>query len=164
MIGFGYSDKPETFEYTIHTYADIAEALLKQLKISQFHLLSHDLGDSVAQEIIARRAEAGSPHLEISSWLILNGGVFPDLHRPRLIQKLLLNSWTGMIAQRLLTFGGFKRSFGEIFGPIGQPTETEFKDYYGLILHNGGKLLSYKLIHYITDRQKHGERWVRNPP
>lgn len=34
--------------------ADIAEELLKKLKITQVHLLSHDYGDTVALELLAR--------------------------------------------------------------------------------------------------------------
>ena len=35
MIGFGFSDKPESLDYTIHTQADIYEALLKHLSINE---------------------------------------------------------------------------------------------------------------------------------
>lgn len=33
----------------------IVEKLLKHLKVDNIHLLSHDIGDSVAQELIARQ-------------------------------------------------------------------------------------------------------------
>lgn len=41
-------------EYSIMEQADIAEELLKKLKITQVHLLSHDYGDTVALELLAR--------------------------------------------------------------------------------------------------------------
>lgn len=41
-------------EYSIMEQADIAEELLKKLKIIQVHLLSHDYGDTVALELLAR--------------------------------------------------------------------------------------------------------------
>jgi pimeloyl-ACP methyl ester carboxylesterase len=160
MIGFGFSDKPDWFNYTIHAQADLAEALLAHLNVKQFHFLTHDFGDTVGQELVARHRDRND-EVRIASWLILNGGVFPELHRPRLIQKLLLNEWTGKLVQKFLSLSTFKRSFSEIFGPITQPTEEEYRDFFGLILLNGGKDINYKLIHYITDRQKHGERWVR---
>lgn len=159
MLGFGLSDKPQNFNYTIHAQADIAEALLTQLGVQKYHLLSHDLGDSVAQELVARLQERKDEQ-RVSSWLILNGGVFPELHRPRLVQTLLLNNFIGQYVTKFITYGTFKRSFGEIFGPGSQPKESEFEEQWALICYNRGHLLSHKLIKYIEDRAVHRDRWV----
>ncbi len=64
--GYGFSDKPRGLEpspYTIHTYADVAEQLLTHLGVASVHVLAHDVGDTVAQELLARhnsrQSEAG---------------------------------------------------------------------------------------------------------
>ena len=40
--------------YTIMEQADITEHLLHQLEVPRVHILAHDYGDTVAQELIAR--------------------------------------------------------------------------------------------------------------
>ena len=63
-------------------YADLIEALLAREGVTRYHLVAHDLGDSVAQELLARKAP-------IVSATLLNGGLFPETHRALLRQKLL---------------------------------------------------------------------------
>ena len=53
-LGYGFSDKPLDYSYSLIEQADVALALWKQLGISKFTLLAHDYGTSVATEIIAR--------------------------------------------------------------------------------------------------------------
>ena len=55
--GFGFSDKPRGLTpspYSIYTYADVVESLLEHLDVSAVHVLAHDIGDTVAQELLAR--------------------------------------------------------------------------------------------------------------
>jgi len=54
MLGFGFSDKPYPHSYLITEQADIIEALVTELGLQQFHVLAHDYGDTVAQELLAR--------------------------------------------------------------------------------------------------------------
>ena len=57
-------------------------------------LVSHDYGVSVAQELLARRAE-GRLALDLSALHLLNGGLYPDLHRPQPVQTALLDPQQG---------------------------------------------------------------------
>src|SRR6185295_5016427 len=54
MIGMGFSAKPVAYDYTVADHADMHEALLHHLGIGSAHILAHDLGDSVGQEMLAR--------------------------------------------------------------------------------------------------------------
>src|SRR5512133_2659710 len=53
MLGFGLSAKPDA-PYSILRQADLFEARLAELGITDFHVLAHDYGDTVAQELLAR--------------------------------------------------------------------------------------------------------------
>ena len=44
MIGFGYSDKPRNYPYSITDQARLHEAFLNQQNIDKAHLLVHDYG------------------------------------------------------------------------------------------------------------------------
>lgn len=57
LIGFGRSDKPRNFDYTVAGQADAVERLLDQLGITQVALVGHDMGALIAAELIARNPE-----------------------------------------------------------------------------------------------------------
>ena len=158
MLGFGFSDKPDQHTYSIHGQADIVEALVEAKSLKQFHVLAHDYGDTVAQELLARQMEGKGA----GQWLtccFLNGGLFPETHRARLIQKLLLSP-LGSMLNKLSGYSQFKRSFSGVFGPSTKPDETELKEFWQLINYNDGKHIFHNLITYMRDRKLHRQRWV----
>ena len=57
MIGFGFSDKPFDYSYSILDQATLHEELLQSLGIDQIDILAHDYGDTVTQELLARFEE-----------------------------------------------------------------------------------------------------------
>src|SRR5262249_16208117 len=59
MIGFGFSAKPEDYEYSIFDQASLYESFLEQQQIHECHVIAHDYGDTVAQELLARQLEPG---------------------------------------------------------------------------------------------------------
>lgn len=157
MLGFGDSAKPVNHEYSLLEQADLQQALLAHLNVSQpVHLLAHDYGDSVAQELLARHYES---HIRIASCVFLNGGLFPETHRPVLMQKLLLSPLGWMIG-RAFSRDGLVKSFRHIFGPKTRPSESVIDDFWSLIETNHGPRIMHKLIAYIPERRTWRERWV----
>jgi len=158
MIGYGYSAKPRGHNYSIGEQADMHEALLTHLNIDSFHILAHDYGDTVTQELLARHLE--NPAYDIKSVCLLNGGLFPETHRPRPIQNLLLVPVLGSIITLFYNRNTFGKQFSEIFGANTQPTSDELDEFWHLISHDTGQRVINKLIHYIPERVKYRERWV----
>jgi len=158
LLGFGFSDKPLEHSYSILEQADIIYSLMNSLHVSQFHIMAHDYGVSITQELLARDIE--SPLPKIQSVCLLNGGLFPETHRPRLVQKLLLNSFIGPILSHALSFSSFARSFSEVFGPQTQPSQEELGEIWAYIRFNNGDCIYHRLITYINERIEHRERWV----
>ncbi|MDQ7026990.1 MAG: alpha/beta hydrolase [Anaerolineae bacterium] len=159
MLGFGYSDKPRRHTYSILEQADIHEALLQHLGIKRVHIFAHDYGDTVAQELIARHND-GKLSFEILSVCLLNGGLFPETHHPRPIQKLLLTPVLGTIIARFFNRKAFARIFIPIFGANTKPTEGELDEFWQLIDQHNGRVIINKLLHYMPERVTHRERWV----
>ncbi len=156
MLGFGLSDKPKS-GYSIHRQADLHEALLEHLGVTGFNALVHDYGVSVGQELLARNIES-TRNWSISKMVFLNGGIFPDQHRPRPIQKLGVSP-LGFLVGLLMSRKSFGKSFSEVFGPDTQPTEQELDEFWEFISHNRGNRITHKLLHYIADRRRHKARW-----
>lgn len=155
MLGFGFSDKPVT-AYDLCQQADAFEALCQQLGIEEAHLIAHDYGDSVAQELLARQ-NGGEAKVRWRSAALLNGGLFPDAHQPLLIQKLLASSIGPYIAP-LIGEAAFRRSLNKIWGKQ-PPSETELTGLWQLMSVNQGQRALPYLIRYMHQRRVHQQRW-----
>ena len=163
MLGFGLSAKPKNSRYLITEQADIFHNYLKKLNISHYHILAHDYGDTVAQEMLARQVNVNNSvdqdRPRIDSVCFLNGGLFPETHRPLLIQKLLLSP-LGVLISKLTNKQRFEKNLQRIFGPATQPTYEVVDTLWQLLNHNNGLAVMHKLINYIPQRNQHRERWV----
>ncbi len=81
MLGFGQSDKPADFAYSISASADQWQALAEARGLSSVRIVAHDYGNTVAQELLARQLEGRLP-FRIRSIAFLNGGLFPEATTP----------------------------------------------------------------------------------
>ena len=158
MLGFGFSDKPVQHHYAIHGQADLVEALLTAKQVQNVHVLAHDYGDTVAQELLARQLD-GSGVSQWQSCCFLNGGLFPETHRALLTQKLLLSP-IGKWLNKLTGYKKFCTNFSSVFGSDTKPSQEALSQFWWLINQNDGKHVFHNLITYIRDRIVHRERWV----
>lgn len=162
MLGFGFSDKPRDHGYSIAGQATLHERLLESLGVEEAHVLAHDYGDTVVQELMARhrqRLQSGTPGLRLRTVCLLNGGLFPETHRARPIQKLLRSPLAPLLL-RLFNQRAFRRSFLPVFGAGTQPDDAELARFWALIEHNGGRANMGRLLHYMGERKRHRQRWA----
>lgn len=158
LLGFGYSDKPRNYQYSINDQADLIIALIRSKSLTKVRIIAHDYGATIAQELLAR-ADEGELPFEITKLVLLNGGIFPGVHRPTTVQKLLLSPLGGSLTK----FMGSKqlgRSLRKVFGPETKPTLREVNEFWSLIAEQEGNRLIHKLMHYVRDRKENAERWV----
>ena len=157
MLGFGYSAKPRGHAYSLLEQADLQQALLAHLgERRPLHVLAHDYGDSVAQELIARHQER---QLQLAGCVVLNGGLFPETHHPVRVQKLLLGP-LGPLLGRLFSRRKLAQSFARIFGPHTQASEAELDALWQLVAYNNGPAVMHRLIRYMPERRQQRQRWV----
>lgn len=160
LLGFGLSDKPAKHQYSLLQQADIVEALLLQQGVKHCHVLAHDYGDSVAQELLSRQNNVENA-TKVLSMCFLNGGLFASHHRPLFAQKLLKSSLGGL-ASHFMNKASLSRSFNKIFAASTPPSANEIDTLWQLIEHNNGKRVLPKLLSYIDERKQHGKRWVES--
>ncbi|WP_212629909.1 alpha/beta hydrolase [Pseudomonas sp. KB-10] len=157
MLGFGYSAKPRGHAYSLLEQADLHQVLLAHIDERRpIHVLAHDYGDSVAQELIARHQDG---QLRVASCVFLNGGLFPETHHPVRVQKLLLGP-LGPLIGRLFSRRKLAQSFARIFGPQTQPSDAELDALWQLVEHNNGPAVMHRLIRYMPERRRQRQRWV----
>lgn len=156
LLGFGLSAKPRGFPYSILAQADMVEALLAHLDVPACRILAHDYGDTVTQELLARQGEA-DPAFAIERVVLLNGGLFPETHRPVLAQKLLISP-LGPLMAGLFTFKKLTATFAHICArPL---PEGELEGYWALLETHRGRRVLPGLIRYMEERRSYRERWV----
>lgn len=160
LLGFGLSDKPTDHQYSLLEQADIVQALLSQQGVKQCHILAHDYGDSVTQELLSRQNDIDNA-ANILSICFLNGGLFASHHRP-LFTQTLLKSRFGDLASHFMNKASLARGFNKIFAANSQPSAHEIDTLWHLIEHNDGKRVLPKLLRYIDERNQHGKRWVES--
>jgi len=158
FLGFGDSDKPAGHDYSIHEQADLCEAVWRHHEVRETHVVAHDYAVSVAQELLARHAE-GRLTTKLLSLTLLNGGLWPDLHRPLLVQQLLRNRVVGPLVTRLVSQRLMVKSLRSVLGPHAPPDE-ELAAHWETITRRGGHRLYHRLIRYMDDRLQHQRRWV----
>ncbi|MEQ8800028.1 MAG: alpha/beta hydrolase [Phycisphaerales bacterium] len=161
MLGFGFSAKPRRHDYRIAEQADLHEGLLDSLGVSRVHVLAHDYGDTVAQELLARDVDrrAAGQATRIASVGMLNGGLFPETHHPRVVQTLLLGR-AGWLIARLMSERAFAHNMRAIFGEQTPPSPETLAALWALVRHNHGTRIAHRLIRYMPERREHRARWV----
>lgn len=158
FLGFGLSDKPADHGYSLIEQAEFMIQLVGRLGLSSVQVVAHDYGVSVAQELLYR-ATVGTLSFSLTRVAFLNGGLFPDLHRLRPIQRLLLSP-LGAAAGRLVTRRAFGRAMRDLLSPSHPMTGAELDEHWGLVRRAGGLRIAHRLIRYVVDRRENGVQWV----
>jgi pimeloyl-ACP methyl ester carboxylesterase len=158
FLGFGASEKPVEHRYSLLEQTDLVEALWRHEGVSSTSLLAHDYAVSVAQELLAR-AGGGSLDVDLEAVHLLNGGLYPDLHRPQPIQTGLLDPEQGPAISALVNEELFVAGLAPTFAE-GYDAAADSGEIWQATSRDGGERIAHLLIRYIEDRERNAERWT----
>ena len=158
-LGFGFSDKPLEYSYSIIEQADIALQLWKQMGLTNVTLLAHDYGTSIATEILARHNKQ-QINLQINKLILCNGSMHIELSKLRVIQKLLLNKITRKWVAKLTNFSLYKKNLRNIYFDKKKISNEELQEMWFQLLHNKGEKIIHSLSNYINERYTFWHRWI----
>lgn len=157
FLGFGLSDKPRDHVYSLLGQADLVEALVADEPGAPVVVVAHDMGTSVACELLARDLERRLS-FPIASVLLFNGSMVLEQANLTRGQKLLRGR-LGPLAAALSNRRGFEREFAGLFSP-GHPLEAEEANaQWALLARAGGNRILHRLIHYLEERMTLAPRW-----
>jgi pimeloyl-ACP methyl ester carboxylesterase len=158
FLGFGLSDKPRDHSYTLSWQADLTEELADRYGAGgPVFVCAHDLGTSVATELLARDL-AGELSFTLCGMLIFNGSILIERGNPTLAQKLLRGPF-GPLAARFASESFFRRQFASIFSKSHPASDQDLTDNWALMCFNDGNRLGHKLVSYMDERAIYAERW-----
>lgn len=158
-LGFGFSDKPLAYSYSLVDQCDMALSLWHQMGVKSGHVLAHDYGTSVATELVARH-NCGNLTFKPHSLTLCNGSMHVEMAKLRLIQRLLLNRWTGPWVAKMSNKNTLKRNLKNIYHDPSQLSETEVDALWQMMNHNNGKHVLHQTTQYIAERYRLWHRWI----
>ena len=156
QLGFGLSDKPDR-RYGIHLHADTAEAVAASLGLGEVDLLTHDMGDSVGGELLARDLE-GRTELSFRRRVLANGSIYLDLAQLTVGQQLL--SSLPDEAMDHIVAEGYRAGVAGTFAEGHPASETELDAQWLLASRQDGHRLLARTIRYLEDRRVEEERFT----
>jgi pimeloyl-ACP methyl ester carboxylesterase len=159
-LGFGLSDKPDR-PYRLVDQADLAVALVTELGLDRLGLLTHDIGDTIGGELLARNLEGGWD-VEITDRVLTNGTVFMDLVHLSDGQRLLEALPDERLPPGALDRSGVIGSLVATFGPSSAVTADELDAIWTLLSAEDGERLLPRLARYIEERRRFEPRFT--PP
>jgi pimeloyl-ACP methyl ester carboxylesterase len=159
MLGYGLSDKPDQ-AYSLFEQADIVEALARELNLDSVALVTHDMGDSVGGEILARSIDGSLP-FAIEQRVLTNGSIYIEMAHLSDGQKLLLS-----LPDAALPVGSgadeatLELALRGTFAPQSEVDTNEVAAMAACIARDGGNRLLPRIIRYIEERRVHQDRWT----
>jgi len=161
MLGFGQSDKPQTgsFEdhYSLFKQADLYEAVAKKEGLTEVMLVAHDMGQSVASELMKRQQEGTLP-FKIRHAIIFDGSTLINLVNllPMQIAAMEAPDDLGPDTPKEEIEKGINDSFGKV-RPASKETLSIMADQ---ILFNEGDRVFNRQIRYMMERKEQLQRWT----
>jgi pimeloyl-ACP methyl ester carboxylesterase len=158
FLGFGLSDKPRDHDYSLFWQADLTEEMVRRHGGGRpAFLVAHDMGTSVANELMARDLE-GKLEMDVGGILLFNGSMVLERASPILGQRILRSRF-GPLFARLSSERVFRQQLGSVFSAAHPLSDEEAADQWSLVCHNGGRSLGHRLISYMDQREEHAGRW-----
>jgi pimeloyl-ACP methyl ester carboxylesterase len=159
LLGYGLSDKPDQ-RYSLFEQADIIDALARDLQLTTVALVTHDMGDSVGGEVLARSIDGSLP-FGIERRVLTNGSIYIDMAQLTDGQKLLLSLPDEQLPDGgAVAHDGLQLALRNTFAPSSDVDDDEVAAMAALIVENDGNRMLPRLIRYIEERRRHEQRWT----
>ncbi|HZS14341.1 MAG TPA: alpha/beta hydrolase [Candidatus Dormibacteraeota bacterium] len=160
MVGFGESDRPLDHVYSVSEQADAVVAMWRANGVRDTAVLAHDLGATVAQELLWRLAAGRLDGVRLRAVVLANGGIFPELHRPLPLQTALADPQRGAAVAASITEEAMSAGLRLTYGPSHQPSDGELHATWAVMSHGDGHHNLHLLIRYMEERRLRAADWV----
>jgi pimeloyl-ACP methyl ester carboxylesterase len=160
-LGFGFSDKPDSFTYSLIDQADFALQLWHKMGLKEVTILSHDYGTSVAKEILARKNHNLIP-IKIKRIYLCNSSMRLEHLHLRNMAHLLKDKKVGRFIARL-TSNGYQKIRKRLKIDNLNPevhSQYDIKEVWNNLNSDEGKKEIHLLSNFINERYTFWHRWT----
>mmetsp|Transcript_21776 Transcript_21776/g.40970 ORF Transcript_21776/g.40970 Transcript_21776/m.40970 type:complete len:342 (-) Transcript_21776:91-1116(-) len=164
-LGFGFSSKPPSYNYTMSNLSSNLLSFLKSKGLENVHAISHDMGDTVLTEALSLLEEQGKTS-GFKTVTFTNGGmVFSEIGL-RLGQRILLSGYGETFVEkvpdvflRLFTLKQLYSIWSK--GSDEGRMKLESNEMLDLLEYNDGNKIIHKLSYYLKERsrEENERRW-----
>jgi len=159
FLGYGLSAKPDV-SYTMALQADLAQAFVAEVGVDRLALLTHDMGDTVGGELLARQLD-GTWDVEVSRRVVTNGSIYIEMAHLSPGQEFLLGLPDEPLPDTLPADGAtMKAGLGATFSPRSTVDDAELEAAWELIAHRDGQRMLPRTIRYIEERRRRQGRFT----
>ncbi len=159
--GYGLSDKPAAYSYSLFQQTDVAIELARAAGIDAAHVVGHDVGQTIHAELLAREQEGKLPFRILSS-TVLNGSTLQGIATITMFQKLLGSNET--LPQAIAALDGLTATYlPALKALMKRPEALTGEDeavMRELLLYRDGHRRLPSLSVYMRERLIHQGRWL----
>jgi pimeloyl-ACP methyl ester carboxylesterase len=157
LLGYGLSEKPD-LSYTMALQADLLVALSAELGLEEMALLTHDMGDTVGGELLARHSEGTWP-VEVTRRAITNGSIYIDMARLTDGQHMLLALPDAALDAELApTAEDIAAALSATLAPAHRGIDMSV--HAELVACHGGNRMLARTIRYVEERRANERRFT----
>ncbi len=160
LPGYGYSDKPVGWGYSLARDAELLDHYVREvLGATSLAILAHDRGSSVALNYVLGQVDRHSP--TITHLALTNANLFLPLSNLTEFQRLVLDPASAPELLAALTPELLAAGMGEVtYSP---PRPAEHPDVSALaatFAHDNGVSVLHETIQYLVERAAHEREWL----
>jgi pimeloyl-ACP methyl ester carboxylesterase len=159
--GYGFSDKPQGWGYSLRRDAELIEFYLSEvLGAEAGAVVAHDRGDSVALLYAARCAD-GRSAMRLEHLVLSNANIFLPLSNLTGAQRQALDAETWSQLSAAVTPQILAEGMGAtMFTPPRKAGDPEVEALTATFAYNDGIKVLHEGIQYLVERSKDEQRWL----
>lgn len=161
LPGYGLSDKPVAYSYSLFQQADVVEGVLDTCGVRAAHLLSHDVGTSVHTELLARQEES-TLSFDVLTSTFLNGSILKGMATLTEFQRILETPSLAERAQEMCDamLPGYVSGLERLMARPQVVTDEDAEVMTELLAFQDGHRRIPQVYSYVRERYLLKDRWV----
>ena len=158
--GYGFSDKPLGWGYSLMRDAEVLEHYVAEvLGLESMRMLAHDRGSSVAMI----HTTNGDSRVQLEHLFITNGNIFLPLSNLTLAQRLMLDPETGPALLAEATPEQLALGMGQaMYTPPRGADDPEIEALTAIFSHGGSLEVLHETIQYLVERSQDEDSWLKS--
>ena len=157
--GFGFSDKPLGWGYSLMRDAEVLEHYVSEvLGLESMVLFAHDRGSSVAM-VHTTRVES---RVNLEHLFLTNANIFLPMSNLTQVQRVMLDPDTGPAALARATPEQLAAGMGQVtYSPPRGPDDPEIEALVAIFSHGEGLKVLHETIQYLVERSQDEDAWLQ---
>jgi pimeloyl-ACP methyl ester carboxylesterase len=157
--GFGFSDKPLGWGYSLQRDVEVLEHYVAEvLGLPSMVVLAHDRGSSVAMI----HTTSGGSRVGLEHLFLTNGNIYLPLSNLTQAQRLMLDPETGPELLAQATPEQLAVGMGQVtYTPPRGADDPEVEALTAIFSHGDGLKVLHETIQYLVERAQDEDSWLR---